>query len=55
MNKYMKEFKEMLLKFQSNYSKHGRKLYINRNELKELAAFVKKVCDKAEMYDDLCK
>ena len=55
MNKYIEEFKEMLLKFQCNHPKHGKLYYMKMSELKELAVFIKKVCEKAQMYDDLCK
>lgn len=55
MDKYAEEFKELLLKFTNNHPKHGKIFYMNMNELKELAAFIKKVCEKAQMYDDLCK
>lgn len=55
MNKYTKEFKEMLSKFQGNYPRHGKVFYMNMNELKELVVFIQKVCEKAQMYDDLCE
>lgn len=55
MNKYTEEFREMLFKFQSNYPKHGKVFYMKMNELEELMVFIKKVCEKAQMYDDLCK
>ena len=55
MNKYIKEFREMLFRFQSAFPKHGKVLYINMSELEELLVFIKKVCEKAQMYDDLCK
>lgn len=55
MNKYMEECKEMLIKFNSRYPKYGKKIYIHINDLKELVAFLKIVCEKAQMYDDLCK
>lgn len=51
----MEEFRGMILKFNNNHPKYGRLLYINMNELKELASFIKEVCEKAQMYDDLCK
>ena len=55
MNKYIKEFREMIFRFQSTFPKHGKVLYINMSELEELLVFIKKVCEKAQMYDDLCK
>ena len=55
MNKYVEEFREMIYRFQSNYPKHGKMLYVRIDELEELVDFVKKVCEKAQMYDDLCK
>lgn len=55
MNKYTEEFKEMLFKFNSNRPKRGKVFYMKTNELEELIVFVKKVCEKAQMYDDLCK
>ena len=50
MNEYVEEFKKMMLKFNNNHPKH----YMKREELEELAIFIKKVCEKAKMYDDLC-
>lgn len=55
MNKYTEEFREMLLKFNRNRPKHGILFYMKKSELEELAVFIKKVCEKAQMYDDLCK
>ena len=55
MNKYVEEFREMLLRFQSTFPKHGKTLCIKMSELEELMVFIKKVCEKAQMYDDLCK
>jgi hypothetical protein len=55
MNKYIEEFREMLYKFQGNYPKYGKVFYMKMNELEELIVFIKKVCEKAQMYDDLCK
>lgn len=55
MNQYIEEFREMLYKFQGNYPKHGKVFYMKMNELEELIVFIKKVCEKAQMYDDLCK
>lgn len=54
-NKYTEEFKEILLKLAGNYPKHGARLYVDIEELKELITFVKKVCEKAERYDILCQ
>lgn len=54
MNKYVEEFRELMLKFASDSSKHGKLLYVKIDELQELTNFVKKVCEKAQMYDDLC-
>lgn len=55
MNKYVEEFREMIRRFASNHPKHGKMVYIKMNELQELVDFVKKVSEKAQMYDDLCK
>ena len=55
MNKYTEEFREMLHRFSSDNSKHGKLLYIKMDELEELAIFIKEVCEKAQMYDDLCE
>ena len=55
MNRYTEEFKEMMYRFHSSYPKHGKVLYIKKNELEELIIFIKKICEKAQMYDDLCK
>ena len=55
MNKYIEEFREMLYKFQGNYPKYGKVFYMKKSELEELLVFIKKVCEKAQMYDDLCK
>lgn len=55
MNKYTEEFVEMLKKFNSNRPKHGVLFYMKKSELEELIVFIKKVCEKAQMYDDLCK
>ena len=53
---FTEEFKEMLYKFaEREYPKHGKVLCVHINELKELMTFVKRVCEKAQMYDDLCK
>lgn len=54
MNKYVEEFRELMLKFASDSSKHEKLLYVKIDELQELTNFVKKVCEKAQMYDDLC-
>ena len=54
MNKYQEEFKEMLHEFvKTELPKSGKYLFLNMNELKKLNTFVKKVCEKAEMYDEL--
>ena len=55
MNKYIKEFREMIFRFQSTFPKHGKVLYINMSELEEILVFIKTVCETAQMYDDLCK
>ena len=55
MNDYIEEFRKMLYKFNSNYPKHGKLFYMKKNELEELVVFIKKVCEKAQMYDDLCE
>lgn len=55
MNKYMEEFRKMLVKSQGDLSIHGQVFYIKKNELKKLIILVKKVCEKSQMYDDLCK
>ena len=55
MNEYMEEFREMLHKFNDNQPKHGVLFCMKMEELKELTTFVRKVCEKAKMYDDLCR
>ena len=55
MNKYIEELREILYKFQGNYPKHGKIFHMQMNELEELIVFIKKVCEKAQMYDDLYK
>lgn len=55
MNEYIEEFKEMLHRFNDNHPKHGTLFYMKMDELKEFVDFIKKVCEKAKMYDDLCK
>ena len=55
MNEYIEEFKEMILKFNDNHPKHGILFYMKMDELEELTIFVGKVCEKAKMYDDLCR
>ena len=55
MNEYMEEFKKMLYKFNNNYPKHGTLFQMKKDELEELVSFISKVCEKAKMYDDLCK
>lgn len=55
MNKYMEEFRELLHKFNSNHPKHGVLFYMKKDELEELAVFIKNICEKAQMYDDLCE
>ena len=55
MNKYIEELKEMLFKFKDNHPKHGKLFYMKIDELEEFVVFIKKVCEKAQMYDDLCK
>ena len=52
---YIEKFKEMLYKFHTNYPKRGKVFIMKDNELEELIDFIKEVCEKAEMYDDLCK
>lgn len=55
-NKYTEEFKEMLYKFvKRECPQSGKFLFVSMNELKELMTFIKRVCEKAQMYDDLCK
>lgn len=55
MNAYMEEFREMMHKFNNNNPKHGTLFCMKMSELEELAVFIKKVCEKAKMYDDLCR
>jgi hypothetical protein len=54
MNEYVEELEKMLLKFNNNHPKHGVLFYMTKEELEELVIFIKKVCEKAKMYDDLC-
>lgn len=48
---YMRTFKDLLLKYQQNYPKRGKCLYVSLNELQEIVEFVSRMCKKAEMYD----
>ena len=55
MNEYMEEFKEMIFKFHDTQPKHGVLFRMKTEQLTELITFVKKVCEKAQMYDDSCR
>ena len=55
MNKYVEEYREMLLRFNNNHPKHGVIFSMKKCELEELTYFIKKISEKAQMYDDLCE